>query len=191
MILYIPMPLFEPDYTFKHFVVTPNNELAFAAAAAIAKDPGSRYNPFFLYGDFGSGKTHLLHAVANAIREEGTPGMRIMYVTGKDFAADMPRTRNVRRPANYYPFYRPYGACDFLMIDGFEALGDDDVAQNAAIRLFDMLFKEKKQIMITSALPAHHFPVILEYFRNSYDTGLVGDIRAPESLVKHRELLWG
>jgi chromosomal replication initiator protein len=88
-----PMPLFEPDYTFKHFVVTPNNELAFAAAAAIAKDPGSRYNPFFLYGDFGSGKTHLLHAVGNAIREEGTPGMRIMYVTGKDFAADMPRTR--------------------------------------------------------------------------------------------------
>lgn len=179
------MPNFEPDYIFDTFLVTPNNELAFTAANAIVHEIGTRYNPFFLYGAFSSGKTHLLHAIGNAVQEQ-QPATRILFVKGKDFAADIAFALRKRKLTN---FYHKYQDCDFLMIKGFDALVDNDIAQNVAIRLFDALYRQKKQIIATTGLPTHLFPVMEAYLRDSYDTGLIADVLAPEELVKNRYLM--
>lgn len=175
-----------PDYTFQTFLVTPYNEMARDASKAIAEDPGVRYNPFFLSGPFGSGKTHLLHAIGNAI-EQDKNYLRVTLVRGRDLAADIARAVKKHKLTN---FYHAYGACELLLIDGFEAVRGDDHAQNVAIRLIDDLVRRKRQVVIASALPFREFPVIERYFLTSYDRGLVAEVLAPEALVKHRELLW-
>ena len=154
------MLYFEPDYIFETFVVTPNNEMAFSAANAIVDEMGTRFNPFFLYGAFGSGKTHLLHAIGNAAIKKRT-GLRIMIVSGRDFAADIATglkrhklAIGLKKPMT--TFYQHYQNYDLLMIDGLEYIAYDDVAQNVALRLFDAVQKHNGQIIATtnSTMPA-------------------------------------
>jgi chromosomal replication initiator protein len=211
---------FEADYTFDSFVATPNNELAFEAAQAIVREVGTRFNPFFFHGKSGSGKTHLLHAIGNAIQEQvqepphpaatkpwflirlfgvgddnidvsepqpSRPTMKSIFIEGADFVSDVSYALKKHRLTR---FYQHYQNCDFLMIDGFEAFADKDIEQNAVIRLFDAMWKQKKQIIVASGLPSYRFPVIEEYFRTSYDTGLICDISSPEVLVANRAFLW-
>src|SRR5665213_2213514 len=128
---------FESDYIFDTFLVTPNNEMAFSAANAIVEEMGTRYNPFFLYGNFCSGKTHLLHAIGNAAVKKRT-GMRILSVKGRDFAADISLALKKHKLTNFYQHYQNN---DLLLIDGFEAIAYDDIAQNVALRLFDAVLK--------------------------------------------------
>ena len=185
---------FQSDYIFETFVVTPNNEMAFSAANAIVDEMGTRFNPFFLYGAFGSGKTHLLHAIGNAAIKKRT-GIRILLVSGRDFAADIATGLKRHRLANglkkpLTTFYQKYQNYDLLMIDGFESLAYDDVAQNVALRLFDAVKKLNGQIIATTRVPTHRYPVMESYFRESYTTELIGEILAPEALVKNRHLLW-
>jgi chromosomal replication initiator protein len=177
---------FQSDYTFDRFLVTPNNEMAFDAANAIVEEMGTRYNPFFLYGGFGSGKTHLLHAIGNAAQKKQT-GMRIALLKGKDLLAEISFGLKKHKLTNFYQRYQNY---DLLLIDNFEALVWDDVAQNVALRLFDALWKQHKQIIVMTGMPTHRFPIIEGYFWDSYDTGLIAEIFAPEILVKNREILW-
>jgi chromosomal replication initiator protein len=185
---------FQPDYIFDTFVVTPNNEMAFSAANAIVDEMGTRFNPFFLYGAFGSGKTHLLHAIGNAAIKKRT-GLRILLVSGRDFAADIATGLKrhklpigLKKPMT--TFYQHYQNYDLLMIDGLEAIAYDDVAQNVALRLFDAVQKHNGQIIATTRVPTHRFPVMESYFREAYTTELIGEILAPEALVKNRHLLW-
>lgn len=89
---------------------------------------------------------------------------------------------------NFYQHYQNY---DLLMIDGFEALAYDDIAQNVALHLFDALLKHNGQVIATTRVPTHRFPVMESYFRDAYTTELIGEILAPEIMVKNRHLLWG
>ncbi len=177
---------FEPDYTFENFITTPYNEMAFGAAQAIVREIGTRYNPFFFCGEIDSGKTHLLHAIGNAINKE-RDDINLHYTSGTKFAADVVYAIKKHKVTN---FYLEYLKCDFLIIDGFDALLDKDVEQNTVIRLFDEMWKRKKQIVVASRLSSRHFPVIEQYFKTSYDTGLMCDILAPEGLAANRALLW-
>jgi chromosomal replication initiator protein len=160
--------------------------MAFSAANVIVDQMGTRYNPFFLYGAFGSGKTHLLHAIGNAAITKRT-GMRIMLVSGKDFAADIASGLKKHKLTKFYQHYQDY---DLLMIDGFEAIAYDDIAQNVALRLFDAVQKHCGQVIATTQIPTHRFPVMESYFREAYVSGLIAEILAPEALIKNRHLLW-
>jgi len=176
---------FEADYTFESFVTTPHNELAFEAAKAAVEEPGTKYNPFFFYGGLGSGKTHLLHAIGNAMHKEHKDG-KLLCVRGERFSSDVIYALKEHCLTR---FYQRYQDCDFLMIDDFGGLDGEDAAQSAAVRLFDALWRKKKQVVIASELSFGSFPVIEAYFRLSCDTGLVCDILAPEGLVKNGALL--
>lgn len=176
--------IFEHDYTFDSFITTPHNEMAFNAAQMIAREPGTRYNPFFLYGDTVSGKTHLLHAIGNAASKEKSY-LGTIYVSGKQLYSDISYAIKKHKLTL---FYLNYQKCGLLMIDDFDIFANKDIEQNAAIRLFDAMWKSKKQVIVTSRLPSRHFPVIEEYFR-SYDTGLICDVTAPEGLMANKALL--
>jgi chromosomal replication initiator protein len=182
---------FTPAYTFSSFIVAPYNEMAFEAAQAIVEEIGTRYNPFFLSGGFWSGKTHLLHAIGNAVQSKNGnyTSSRVFYVDGKVFAEDIALALKKRKLTALYKYYSP-ALCDILMIDGFQALEYDDIAQNVAMRIVNALQKETKQVVITSTRPVHRFPVVEEYFRSEFATGLISEILAPEAFVKHRDMLW-
>ena len=177
--------LFEPDYTFDSFVVTPHNEMAFNAAQAIAREPGARYNPFFLYGDTVSGKTHLLHAIGNAASKE-KDYLGTLYVSGKQFYSDIVYALKKHKLTL---FYRNYQKSALLMIDDFDVFEHKDVEQNAAIRLFDAMWKSKKQVIVTSRLPSRRFPIMEEYFYSSYDTGLICNVIPPDGLMANKALI--
>jgi len=122
--------------------------------------------------------------------------MRILLVSGKDFAADiatgLKRHKLIHGLKRHMltKFYQQYQNYDLLMIDGLEAIAYDDIAQNVALRLFDAVQKHNGQIIATTRVPTHRFPVMESYFREAYTTELIGEILAPEALVKNRHLLW-
>jgi len=178
---------FEPHYTFDTFVITPYNEAAFNAAQGVVKELGTRYTPLFICGSSFSGKTHLLHAIANAIMEQGDAS--ILSVKGKQFASDIAfALKKNKLKHKLTDFYHNYQKCDILLIDGFDALVGDDVAQNVTMRLFDAMDKKRQQVIVTAGMESHRFPLIEEYLRFS-SAGMITDILAPEGLVKNRHLM--
>lgn len=171
---------FNPDYTFERFVVGSCNEFAHAAASAAAANPARSYNPLYIYGGVGMGKTHLMHAVAHQLHKN-FPGMRIIYTSSEEFMNDMISSL---RYSNMIAFQRHYRSVDCLLIDDVQLLGKRERTQEELFHTFNALHNSQKQIIISSDSPPQHVPGLVSRLRNRFQWGLTADIQPPDLETK-------
>jgi chromosomal replication initiator protein len=169
-----------PKYTFDQFVIGDGNRLAHAAALAVAEQPGQAYNPLFLYGEPGLGKTHLLHAIGNYVQLYGN-GLRVRYSTIEDFTAEFVRaTRNRDTSA----FRERFREADVLLVDDVQFLADKMRTKEEFFHTFNALYESGRQLVLTSdRTPAHH-DEFESRLRERFASGLVADIQPPELDVR-------
>lgn len=168
-------------YTFSNFVVGSNNRFAQQAALAVAETPGELYNPLYIYGGPGLGKTHLLHAIGNYILEEN-PNTKVLYVTSETFTNEViesMRTSNVNTKA-MTNFREKYRMVDVLMIDDIQFIIGKEQTQEEFFHTFNALKEAKKQIIITSDQSPKEMRTLEERFRTRFEMGLMADIGLPE-----------
>lgn len=172
-----------PSYTFDTFVVGEANKFANAAALAVAQSPGRAYNPLFLYGGVGLGKTHLMHAVGNHILKEN-PQAQIVYVTSESFMNELIRmiqlTNNKANVDLREQFRRKYRDVDVLLIDDIQFIAGKDVAQDEFFHTFNALHEMNKQIIISSDRPPKEMEKLEERMRSRFEWGLIADIKMPD-----------
>jgi len=164
-----------PGYTFANFVVGSGSEIAFAAATAAANSPGTHYNPLFIYGGVGLGKTHLMHAVGNAVAE-AQPSRRIAYITAENFMNDLVASiRDNRTP----DFKLKYRSVDVLLVDDVAFLAGKESTQEEFFHTFNALYDLKKQIILTSDRSPKEITTLEERLRSRFEWGLITDIQPP------------
>ena len=170
-----------PNYTFSNFVKGPSNQFALASCLNVASNPGENYNPLFLYGSTGLGKTHLLHSVGNAARE-AFPNLIVAYISSERFMNEM---IYCIRHNKMWDFRQKYRHCDVFMMDDIQFIsGNKAATQEEFFHTFNTLYEAKKQIIITSDLFPRDIPDIEERLRNRFQWGLIADIQPPG--VEHR-----
>ena len=170
-----------PKYTFESFIVGPFNELAYAAAQAIIKKPGIVYNPVFVYGNTGHGKTHLIQAIGNHIKRL-YPEMRVHYVTSERFASDYINSVHsgqggINKINNFKEKYRKY---DVLIMDDIQFLSKTEKTQEELFHLFNYLHDNNKQIIFSSDKHPNYIPNLEERLRSRFHAGMIVDIPAPD-----------
>ena len=138
------------DYTFDRFVVGPSNKFAHAAALSVAEEPGKRYNPLFIYGNSGLGKTHLLMAIGQSIQEKN-PSLKIAYVKGDEFTIEMVRAI---KDGTTDDFHNKYRNVDLLLVDDIQFIAGKEQTQNEFFHTFNNIYEAGHQIVITSDRPA-------------------------------------
>ncbi|MBI5493716.1 MAG: chromosomal replication initiator protein DnaA [Deltaproteobacteria bacterium] len=168
---------FNPRYTLDGFVRGPSNQLAAAAADAITDKPGSLYNPLFVFGGVGLGKTHLLHAVGQAIQQRH-PEWNVLYVSAEDFANDLIACLQNGRMENFRHRWR--GLCDVLLLDDVHFLGSKERTQEEFFHVFNHHHQLGRQIVVTSDRFPHEMAGVEERLRNRLQWGLIVDIQPPE-----------
>ncbi|HEY9517183.1 MAG TPA: chromosomal replication initiator protein DnaA [Gemmatimonadaceae bacterium] len=167
-------------YTFDNFVIGKSNELAAAAAQAVAASPGKVYNPFFIYGATGLGKTHLMQAVAHEIAQR-VPNTRIRFVSGEQFTNEMVLSiRNRTAPE----FRRKYRETDLLLADDVHFLKGKEATQEEFFHTFNALYEAGRQIILTSDRPPSEIPGLEARLVSRFQWGMVADIELPE--LEHR-----
>ena len=164
------------EYTFSTFIVGRSNEFAYAACTAVAKEPGKSYNPLFIYGPSGLGKTHLMHAIAHEV-EQQHPDYNIIYVTSEEFGNDLINGINRNNMASFHDKYR---SADVLLIDDIQFFSDKDRMQEEFFHTFNKLHAENKQIVITSDKPPRELKTLEERIRTRFECGLITDITIPD-----------
>ena len=167
---------FTKKYTFDSFVVGNSNQLAFAAAKAVADDPGSKFNPLFLYGGVGLGKTHLMHAIGNYIKDTNQ-NLRIMYITADKFRNDYIDAINKRTTQEFREKYRQV---DVIMIDDIQSLSNSPASQEAVFHMFNDLYQNDKQIILSSDRPPKEISQLEERLRTRFQLGLQEKIDKPD-----------
>ena len=170
-----PRP-FKVKYTFDTFVIGAGNRFAHAAALAVAETPGVVYNPLFIYGGVGLGKTHLLHAVGQYV-EDQDPSMRVKYVTCENFTNDFINSVRDNAPLGFQKRYREN---DVLLIDDIHFLEGKIETQEAFFHTFNALYEENKQIVITSDRHPKYIPTLEDRLVSRFEWGLVTDIQPPD-----------
>lgn len=165
-----------PRYTFETFIIGKNNELAHAASQAVAKTPGSQYNPLFIYGGVGLGKTHLMHAAGHKLSQTN-PKTKILYVTSEKFANDYV---NAIAQKQMDEFKKEYRSVDVLLIDDIQFMAGKEGFQEEFFHTFNELRDKGKQIIITSDRPPKEIPAIEQRLISRFEWGMVADIQAPD-----------
>ncbi|WP_224240544.1 chromosomal replication initiator protein DnaA [Hyalangium gracile] len=169
-------PRLSVRFTFATFVVSDSNQLPAAAAAAVADKPGHNYNPLYIYGGTGLGKTHLLHAVGNHIWEKD-PSQRVVYLSSEQFTNEYVESVREHRMADFRRKFRE--ECDVLLIDDIQFLGKREETQKEFFYTFNTLYELNKAIVLTSDTLPSEIPGLEERLRSRFTMGLITDIREP------------
>jgi len=177
-----------PRYTLSSFVVGSSNELAYSAATAVVKEVGTKYNPFFIYGGVGLGKTHLIQAIGNEIKALHKDKFRSRYVSSEKFTSDVVWAIRNRRMEDIKKKYRDV---DVLIIDDIQFIGGKEKTEEEFFHTFNALYESNKQIIISSDRPPQSIPTLEERLRSRFEGGLTADIAYPEyemrvAIVKDR-----
>ena len=164
------------EYTFSTFIVGRSNEFAYAACTAVAKEPGKSYNPLFIYGPSGLGKTHLMHAIAHEV-EQQHPDYNIIYVTSEEFGNDLINGINRNNMASFHDKYR---SADVLLIDDIQFLSGKDATLEQFFHTFNTLHQANKRIVIASDVPPKDLQGFNERLISRFESGLTVDVKPPD-----------
>lgn len=168
-----------PNYTFDTFVVGNNNRLAHAASLAVSESPGEVYNPLFLYGGVGLGKTHLMHSIAHFI-QSNNPTLKILYVSSESFTNELIEAIRNGNNTAMTKFREKYRSIDVLLIDDIQFIIGKESTQEEFFHTFNELYLSKKQIVISSDKPPKDMETLEERIRSRFECGLIADIGSPD-----------
>jgi chromosomal replication initiator protein len=164
------------EYTFDNFIIGASNEFAHAACVAVADRPATNYNPLFIYGPSGLGKTHLMHAIINQLKMNN-PSINIIYVKGEDFTNQLVESLKNNTPHHFREKYRK---CDVLLIDDIQFIAGKESTQEEFFHTFNSLFEENKQIILTSDRPPRDIKTLEDRLLTRFEWGLIADIQPPD-----------
>ncbi len=167
-------------YTFDNFVIGPNNQFAHAASQAVVQNPAQNYNPLFIYGAVGLGKTHLLHAIGNEI-VKNNPNIRVRYISAESFTIDLIESIKKDRMPQFRERYRPL---DVLLVDDIQFIAGKERTQEEFFYTFNSLYEYHKQIVISSDRYPKDMQKIEERLRSRFESGLIADIMPPDLETK-------
>lgn len=168
-----------PKYKFDTFVVGNNNKLAHAASLAVAESPGEVYNPLYLYGGPGLGKTHLMHSIGHFILEQN-PEKKVLYVTSEEFTNEVIESIRSGNAASMSKLREKYRTVDVLMVDDIQFIIGKDSTQEEFFHTFNVLHSARKQIVLSSDKPPKELDTLDERFRSRFEWGLIADIQPPD-----------
>ena len=174
-----------PKYTFENFVVGPSNQFAQAAARSISESPGRTYNPLFIYGGVGLGKTHLINAVGNAVIDRD-PNLIVLYVSSEQFTNEVVSALRHDKMGEFKDKYRNL---DVLLLDDIQFIANKTATQEEFFHTFNALYEKQKQIVVSSDRPPKEITAVTDRLRSRFTMGLIADIQPPEIETKIAILL--